>query len=432
MKALTWSGLSASERAQALERPTLQRSGELSARVREILAAVRTGGDKALLDFTERFDGVRPGSLRVGKDEVEAALRQVEPAVLEAMREAIARLELFHKAQLPPDLRIETTPGVLCERRHLPIARVGLYIPGGTAPLPSTVMMLGVPARIANCPVRVLATPPRKDGSIDPHILAAAYLLDIEHIYRAGGAQAIAALAYGTESIPKVDKIFGPGNSWVTEAKVQVAQDPRGAALDLPAGPSEVLVIADAQANPAFVASDLLAQAEHGPDSQVVLVSDSASLLEAATRELESQLARLPRREIAARALESSCTILAGDLDQAFEISNAYAPEHLILQLANPRARLGQIQHAGSVFIGPYSPESVGDYSSGTNHVLPTYGFARAYSGVTTESFLKAISFQELTADGLRRIGPGVEKLAAVEGLEGHKNAVMLRLRSLL
>ncbi len=430
MKTLAWSALAPSERAQALERPTLQRSSELAATVREILAAVRAGGDKALLDFTERFDGVRPRSLRVGRDEVEAAMRQVAPAALEAMREAIARLELFHKAQRPPDLRIETAPGVLCERRYLPIQRVGLYIPGGTAPLPSTVMMLGVPARIANCPLRVLVTPPRKDGSIDPHILAAAYLLDIEHIYRAGGAQAIGALAYGTESIPKVDKIFGPGNSWVTEAKVQVALDPRGAALDLPAGPSEVLVIADAQANPAFVASDLLAQAEHGPDSQVVLVSNSSSLLEAASRELESQLARLPRREIAARALESSCAILARDLDEALEISNAYAPEHLILQLAT-RAR-GRARSTRGLGVHRTLLAGVGRRLRERHQ--PCSAHLRFRARLRRSDDRELPQGNQLPGAERRRpapLGPGVETLAAVEGLEGHKNAVTLRLRSL-
>jgi histidinol dehydrogenase len=431
VKRLVWSELSEAQREAALARPAMVRSEELRGRVREIVAAVRERGDAALREFTERFDGVKLDSLKVGTDEIAAAVRQVKPEILEAMRGAIGRLRAFHQAQVPQDLRVETEAGVICERRFSPVARVGLYIPGGTAPLPSTVMMLGVPSQIAACPLRVLVTPPRKDGTIDPHILAAAHLLGLDQIYKAGGAQAIAALAYGTESIPKVDKIFGPGNSFVTEAKVQVAQDPRGAALDLPAGPSEVLVIADASANPAFVASDLLSQAEHGTDSQVLLISDSAEAISAVFHELEAQLAALPRRAIAAQALQHSCAILSDDLLQAFEISNRYAPEHLILQTRDARAQAGWVRSAGSVFIGPYSPESVGDYSSGTNHVLPTYGFASAYSGVTTESFLKATSFQELTAAGLQKIGPGVELLAAVEGLQAHKNAVTLRLRSL-
>ena len=424
---LVWRDLTEVQRRTVLERPVASKSEALSASVREILASVKRGGDRAVRELTLRHDRVDLAELQVGEDEVARAREKLSPQIVLDLEEAIRRVSLFHAAQLPRAIDLETSRGVRCERRFLPIERVGLYVPGGSAPLPSTVVMLGTPARIAGCAVRVLCTPPRPDGSVDPHILVAADLLGIRQIFKVGGAQAIAALAFGTETIPKVDKIYGPGNSWVTEAKLQAAQDPRGAACDLPAGPSEVMVIADARANPAFVAADLLSQAEHGADSQVILVSESRALLEQAGAEVERQLAGLSRREIAAKALENSAMILVPDLADARSICNEYAPEHLILQVDRARDFADGVRNAGSVFIGPWSPESVGDYASGTNHVLPTYGFARAYSGLTTESFLKSITVQELTAEGLAELGPVVMRLAAAEGLDAHANAVRVR-----
>lgn len=411
---------------QAPERPATSRSAALSASVREILAEVRLRGDAALAEYTQRFDKVAPGPLRVPAARIAAAHAQVGADFVADLRQAIGNLERFHRAQLPQPIDLEVAPGVRCERRHVAIERVGLYVPGGTAPLPSTALMLGVPARIAGCRLRVLVSPP----PIAPEILVAADLLDIGEIFEVGGAQAIAALAYGTATIPKVDKIYGPGNAWVTEAKLQVSQEAGGAALDLPAGPSEVMVLADASADPRFVAADLLSQAEHGSDSQVVLASDHRPLLEACRAEVERQLQRLPRRAIAAEALAKSALLWVADRDALLAVCNAYGPEHLILQLADARAFAAQVRHAGSVFIGPWTPESAGDYASGTNHVLPTYGFARAYGGLTTESFLKTITFQEISPRGLDALGPLVERLALAEGLHGHAAAVRVRLEN--
>jgi histidinol dehydrogenase len=337
----------------------------------------------------------------------------------------------FHALQVLAPLRLETSPGVVCERLIVPLGAVGLYVPAGTAPLPSTAIMLAVPARIAGCPVRVLCTPPRPDGTADPAVLVAARLCGIEQVFKLGGAQAVAAMAYGTESVPKVDKIFGPGNSWVTAAKQIVAADARGAALDMPAGPSEVLVIADGSARPEFVAADLLAQAEHSEDAQVVLVTTSRELAVACIAEVERQMAVLPRRAITERSIGESRVLLVPDLDTALVVSNRYAPEHLILQVAEPRVWLGRVRNAGSVFLGAWTPETMGDYCSGTNHVLPTYGHARAYSGLGVIDFVKRITVQELTPDGLRGLGPTARTLALLESLEGHANAVTVRLEAL-
>lgn len=431
MKKLDWAGLGEKERAGALRRPAISRSPGLRRQVAMTIAAVRRRGDAAVKEFTRRYDKAALKSLKVGPGELNAAYKRVAPADLAALKEAVRRVSLFHQKQLPKPYSIEIAKGVLCRRRFVPLEKVGLYVPGGSAPLPSTVIMLGVPARIAGCPVKVLATPPRPDGSIDPHILAAARLVGVTDIYKAGGAQAIAALAYGTRTIPKTDKIFGPGNPWVAEAKIQASQDPDGAACDFPAGPSEVLVIADAAADPVFVAGDLLAQAEHGPDSQVVLLAASSALLQAVSAQLNRQLRSLPRAAIARAALAKSLMIRVRDVAQAFEVSNRYAPEHLILHLANPRRWVDRITNAASVFLGPWSPESVGDYAGGPNHCLPTYGFARSHGGLTVESFMKSMTFQELTAEGLAKIGPVVERLALVEGLQAHKEAVSLRLKRL-
>lgn len=426
---LQWKELSQEARTRALARPRASRNPEIEATVSAILTSVREKGDSALLEYTRRFDCPTLSELAVGAAEIEGA--QVDASILAALEQAAANIRLFHEAQLPKNIRVETMPGVVCEKRYLPIERVGLYIPGGTAPLPSTLMMLAIPALVAGCRELVLATPPNKEGKINPVILAAARMLGVKKIFRMGGAQAIAALAYGTESIPKVDKIFGPGNAWVTAAKTQVAFDPEGAAIDMPAGPSEVLVIADEGANAEFVASDLLSQAEHDSASQVVLVSTSAAILAKVQVALQAQLEKLPRQEIARAALASSRAFLASDIGEALEIANAYAAEHLILQVENPRDVAAGVRQAGSVFLGPWTPESVGDYASGTNHVLPTYGFARSFSGLGVDSFMKSTSFQELTAAGLKALGPVVETLANAEGLVAHREAVRLRLEAL-
>jgi histidinol dehydrogenase len=352
----------------------------------------------------------------------------VVPAELrQAMVEAAERITRFHAAGMGQGYTVETAPGVVCERMLRPIGRVGLYVPAGSAPLPSTALMLGVPAQLAACPQVVLCTPPRADGTADPAVLVAARLTGVQRVFKLGGAQAIAAMAYGTESIPASDKLFGPGNSFVTEAKQQVAQD-GAAAIDMPAGPSEVLVIADAGANPAFVAADLLSQAEHGPDSQVLLLTDDAAMLAAVEAEVERQVALLPRQDIARQALSASQLIQVESLADAFAISNRYAPEHLILALREPRAWLDQVQAAGSVFLGDYTPEALGDYCSGTNHVLPTAGAARAYSGVSVASFQNLISVQSATAAGLAAIGGCARIIASAEGLDAHERAVALRM----
>jgi len=439
-----WEKLGAEARAQLLKRPVSDTKRELTIRVREIVDSVRQNGDSAVLSLTRQYDRVELNSLRVTPEEMEFAENRVKPEIKSALRESIRRITLFHKAQLPNAIDLETSPGVRCQRRHMPIRQVGLYIPAGTAPLPSTVIMLGVPSMIAGCERRVLVTPPSSvigsangsafgtvAGMVDSTVLVTAKMLGITEIYKAGGAQAVAALAYGTETIQKVDKIFGPGNSWVTEAKLQVAQDPNGAACDLPAGPSEVMVIADENANPAFVASDLLSQAEHGVDSQVILVSNSEAMLEQVMAQVGAQLQDLPRKEIITEALSKSLFIFVSNIRDAFPICNEYAPEHLILQLDQPRSYLDQVRNAGSVFLGPWTPESAGDYASGTNHVLPTYGFARAYGGLTTESFMKSMTIQELTPAGLKVLGPVVETIAETEMLLAHRNAVRVRLDEL-
>ncbi len=432
LKCFVWSQTSETEQTALLQRPTMESNKNISVQVAEILKTVKSGGDSALRDYTQKYDNVKIENFKVSEDEITAGYNKTSESLKDSLRVAIQNLQTFHQAQIQTPLKIETMPGVVCEKRTVAIEKVGLYIPGGTAPLPSTLMMVGVPALVAGCSEIRLVTPPQKDGSIHPVILTAASLLGLKNIYKCGGAQAIAALAYGTESIPKVNKIFGPGNAWVTEAKMQVAYDPTGAAIDLPAGPSEVLVIADAMASAEFVAADLLSQAEHDTASQVILVTTSQQMADAVEDQLQRQLETLSRRDIAKVALSSSRCLLAESVQQAMEISNAYAPEHLILHVENPYTVANTVKNAGSVFIGPWSPESVGDYASGTNHVLPTYGYARAFSGLSLESFTKSISFQELSAAGLKRIGPHVSNLAAAEGLDAHERAVSLRLASLI
>ena len=431
MKRYDWDSLSNEGRVGLLERPALADDATLQGEVATIVQRVRHGGDAALRALTRELDGIDLSNLSVSEQEFEEAEASLDQADCDAIREAAANITLFHEAQIPETVSVETAPGVRCERINRPIAVVGLYVPAGSAPLPSTALMLGIPARLAGCTTRVLCSPPQPNGAVDPAVLYAARICNISAVFKAGGAQAISAMAYGTESVPKVAKLFGPGNAWVTAAKTQVAQDPCGAALDLPAGPSEVLVIADANANPAFVAADLLSQAEHGPDSQVILVPTSGDLLEAVMGAIGQQQERLSRRHIIKDSLTHSRAILVADLETALNVSNQYAPEHLILQVENPNELLDGVHAAGSVFLGPWAPESVGDYCSGTNHVLPTYGFARSYSSLGVTDFLRSMTVQSLTAEGLRNIGPIAERLAALEGLDAHGRAVRERLDAL-
>jgi histidinol dehydrogenase len=428
---IEWSTLTVAEQAAALSRPAQENATELLQKTQAIIDEVRAGGDAALRAITERFDGATLEQLQVSAAEFATAEQALNATQLTALKHAIANVRRFHEAQLSEPLRVETSPGVICERHYRAIDAVGLYAPAGTAPLPSTVIMLAVPASIANCPTRILCTPPRRDGSADPAILVTAKLCGIDTVFKLGGAQAVAAMAFGTESVPKTDKIFGPGNRWVTAAKLLVANDPQGAALDLPAGPSEVLVIADEHANPAFVAADLLAQSEHSVDAQSILVTTSARLVEQVMIELEQQTSLLSRKNTLLKALQHARLIIVNDLQTAFSVSNAYAPEHLIVQVNKARSWLPQIRNAGSVFLGPWTPETMGDYCSGTNHVLPTYGFARAYSGLSLADFMKRITVQELSSAGLQDLGPTAVTLAELEGLDAHANAVKIRMASL-
>ncbi|HRP71128.1 MAG TPA: histidinol dehydrogenase [Luteimonas sp.] len=425
---LDWAALDAAARAAALQRPVQAVAAQTRTSVAALIDDVRARGDAALREITLRFDGVAPASFEVMAEEFAAAESSVSDELKAAMRDAAGRIEHFHRAGMTASYTVDTAPGVSCERIVRAIARVGLYVPAGSAPLPSTALMLGVPAQLAGCREVVLCTPPRRDGTADPSVLVAARMTGVHRVFKLGGAQAIAAMAFGTESVPRCAKLFGPGNSYVTEAKQQVAQA-GVAAIDMPAGPSEVLVIADAGADAAFVAADLLSQAEHGPDSQVLLLSDSEALLARVEAELDAQLAALPRADIAREALAQSRLVRVAALDEAFDISNAYAPEHLILALREPRAWLERVEAAGSVFLGDFTPEALGDYCSGTNHVLPTNGAARAYSGVSVSSFQNFVSVQGATAAGITGIGNCAVILAEAEGLEAHANAVRLRLR---
>ncbi|MDE2407289.1 MAG: histidinol dehydrogenase [Xanthomonadaceae bacterium] len=428
MKRIDWNALGAEERAAVLRRPAQAVSDTLREGVRAIFDAVTARGDGALRDYTVQFDGVSCEDFEVGVEEFEAAAGQVPANVQTAIHEAAARIEAFHSAGIAQSYQVETAPGLLCRRVQRPIHRVGLYVPAGSAPLPSTALMLCIPARLAGCAEIILCTPPRADGSADPAVLLAARQAPGLRVFKLGGAQAIAAMALGTDSVPRCDKLFGPGNAWVDEAKRQAAQLSGGLAIDMPAGPSEVLVIADAGANAAFVAADLLSQAEHGPDSQVLLLTDSSTLLDKVAAEVDAQLARLPRADIARRALEASRLVLVRDIEQAIAISDTYAPEHLILALREPRAWLAHVHNAGSIFLGDWTPEALGDYCSGSNHVLPTGGAARAWSGLSVASFQKAITVQEASRAGIANAGPCAATLAHAEGLQAHAHAVELRL----
>ncbi|HCA77048.1 MAG TPA: histidinol dehydrogenase [Alteromonas sp.] len=428
---INWSTLTSAQQIEALARPAMADSAKLRATVADILAQVSARGDEAVLEFTRRFDSPKLTSLKLSIEKRDELAARVTPEVQDAIQTAFANVKQFHEAQYPQDIRLTTTPGVVCEQRFTALGAVGLYIPGGSAPLPSTVMMLGVPAMVAGCERKVLCTPPNAEQEIAPEIAFAAKCCGIGEIYLCGGAQAIAAMAFGTDIITKVDKIFGPGNSFVTEAKQQVSQRADGAAIDMPAGPSEVLVLADESADADFVASDLLSQAEHGPDSQAILVTDSAELIEAVKAAVANQLAALSRNSIASKAMENARYILTGSVNEAIAVSNQYAPEHLIVQCDNSRGLLPLIKHAGSIFLGPWSPESAGDYASGTNHVLPTYGYARNYSSLGLLDFMRRYTIQELSEDGMRNLGPAIMQLADAEGLDAHRNAVGYRLDKL-
>jgi histidinol dehydrogenase len=431
MRILDWNSLTAAQRREVLDRPAQRDATRVTATARDIIERVRRDGDAALMALTEELDGVRLEALRVTTQEFAQAERELTAAQTAAIERAIATIHSFHAAQMPAPLRVETSPGVQCERISVPIRAVGLYVPAGSAPLPSTAMMLGVPASIARCPVRVMCTAPTRRGSADPAVLVAARKAGVEQVFKVGGAQAIAAMAYGTDTIPKCDKIFGPGNAWVTAAKMLVAQHVEGAAADLPAGVSEVMIIADGGARADFVAADLLAQAEHSPDAQAILLTPDPELAAAAMREVQRQSIRLFRARILTESLKSMRFIVVDGLQTAFDIANLYAPEHLLLQISEPRGWLPQVGAAGAVFLGPWSPESMGDYCSGPNHTLPTYGYARSYSGLSLEDFQKRITVQEITPAGLQELGPTAQVLAELEGLDAHAAAVTIRMQAL-
>lgn len=427
LNVLRWSGLDQKNQERLLERPVFHNPG-LSGSVAAILQRLREGGDAALGELTRELDPSPPERFEYGPEELSAAFRAADPSLVTAIRDAADRIKTFHAADMPRDTLLETAPGLVCEVRYQALTPVGLYIPGGSAPLVSTVLMLAIPARLAGCEEIVMCSPPGKSGKIAPEILVAAHLCGVSRVFCAGGAQAIAAMAYGTESVPHCSKIFGPGNSWVTEAKQQVSQDPDGAAIDLPAGPSEVLVIADAAANPEFIAWDLLSQAEHGPDSQAVLLTDSEKLANAVIKQLKKLAPLSPRKDILEKSLAASRIILVDDMDSALLLSNRYAPEHLILNTADASSLADRVRNAGSVFVGPWTPESLGDYCSGTNHVLPTYGWARSHGALGMGDFMRRMTFQQASFDALAKVGPTAEKLAEVEGLEAHRMAVRARL----
>lgn len=424
---IRWSTCSAAEQKALLTRPAIAASASIGATVKQIIEQVQTQGDSALIEFSQRFDKTTISTIRIAQDAVEQAESRLGDEIKTAMNTAIGNIRRFHEAQKPTVISVETQPGVVCQQVTRPIDAVGLYIPGGSAPLLSTVMMLGTPANIAGCRKIILCSPP----PIADEILYAAKLCGINEIFQVGGAQAIAAMAFGTQSIPAVDKIFGPGNAYVTEAKRQVSQSHEGAAIDMPAGPSEVMVIADRLANPAFTAADLLSQAEHGPDSQVILLTDNEDFAQRVINETEKQLAALSRADIAREALNSSRVIITDSIDQCVEISNRYGPEHLILQTRNADELVDRIINAGSIFVGDWSPESAGDYASGTNHVLPTYGYTSTYSSLGLADFMKRMTVQKLSAQGLLGLATTIETLAQAERLTAHKNAVTLRVNEL-
>lgn len=427
MRIIERKNISQEEYSQLLKRPSINIDATCYI-VKPILSDIKKNGLNAVLTYAQKFDGFSGKEIRISEEEIIEAEKELDAQVKSAINTTAQNIRKFHEQQKPQPYSIETMPGVVCRREFRAIENVGLYIPGGSAVLPSTMLMLGIPASLAGCR-RIVAVSPAKEGKLNDSVLYAAKICGITEIYKVGGAQAIAMLAYGVEGISKVDKIFGPGNQYVTAAKTLVSSDPDGAAIDMPAGPSEVLVIADSSANPAFVAADLLSQAEHGSDSQVVLVTTEKSLAENALKEINVQLKVLPRNEFAVDALKNSFALVVDSIDEAIEFSNQYAPEHLIMNFKDAAKFSDRIQNAGSVFIGSFSPESAGDYSSGTNHSLPTYGYARSYGGVSVEMFMKAITFQEITKEGLENLSDSIITLAETEKLEAHANAVKVRLK---
>lgn len=431
MRTLHWTSLTTEERKAALKRPTQRGAERIAREAADIVATVRRGGDAALRALTERLDGVRLDSLEVSEREFEQAERLLDAEQHRAIEVAIKNVTAFHAAQVPPALNVETAPGVRCERVSVPVRAAGLYVPAGSAPLPSTAIMLAVPAALARCPQRIMCTAPNRRGEADPAVLAAARKAGVQRVFKVGGAQAIAAMAYGTNSIPKCDKLYGPGNAWVTAAKLCVAGDAAGAAADLPAGVTEVMVVADDGARADFVAADLLAQAEHSPEAQALLITPSLSLAVAVEREVLAQRQRLTRREILAMSVPEMRLIVVDSLDTALSVANDYAPEHLLLQVREPRRWLAKVECAGAVFLGPWSPEALGDYCSGPNHTLPTYGYARAYSGLALEDFQKRITVQELSPAGLAGLAEVARTLAGLEGLDAHAASVSIRLAAL-
>ncbi|MEE8495692.1 MAG: histidinol dehydrogenase [Xanthomonadales bacterium] len=427
LKMIHWSSLTPQDRQDLLQRP-VSRQGGLGEPVAAIIHQVRSGGDRALQELTRQLDRAEPPQLELGPTQTQMALESIEPKLDQAIQDAMSRIEAFHAADMPTNVKVETAPGLKCEVRYQALSPVGLYVPGGSAPLVSTVLMLAIPARLAGCREVIMCSPPAGNGEIPPELLAAAHLCGVDRVFCAGGAQAVAALAYGTETIPRCAKIFGPGNAWVTEAKQQVSQDPEGAAIDMPAGPSEVLVIADRDANPEFIAWDLLSQAEHGPDSQVLLVTDSAGLASAVIEKLQTLAPEMPRATILEQSLREARVILVDSLPEALQISNAYAPEHLIINTADAAALAEQVKHAGAVFIGAWTPESLGDYCAGPNHVLPTYGWARSFGALGVSDYMRRMTLQQASRSALVKVGPTAQILAAVEGLEAHRMAVSARL----
>lgn len=427
MKLSYWQNCSKEQQAELLTRPAIAASDSVSQVVKDILTQVKQNGDQALKALSDKYDKTQTNQIKLTEDEIKTATSRVKSDLKQAMQLAVSNIEKFHQAQVRPTITVETMPGVQCQSVTRPIDSVGLYIPGGSAPLLSTVLMLAIPAKIAGCRKVILCSPP----PIADEILYAADLCGVTEIYQLGGAQAIAAMALGTESVPKVDKIFGPGNAYVTEAKRQVSQRLDGAAIDMPAGPSEVLVIADSSSNPSFIAADLLSQAEHGPDSQVVLLTPDEKIAQEVSIEVDKQLTQLSRQDIAEKALKESRLIVTKDLEECVDISNRYGPEHLIIQTKNADQLVDKINSAGSIFIGDWSPESAGDYASGTNHVLPTYGYTSTYSSLGLPDFQKRMTVQKLTPDGLKAIGNAVELMAQAEQLTAHKNAVTIRLAKL-
>ncbi len=430
MKTVVASEISADALREVLERPAVSGRADLQASVQRIIQQVRADGDSSLRALTRRYDGAQLSRLQFDRSDMQSAFEALPGPLRAALQRAADNIRNFHQPGVPRGYQLETIPGVRCEKVWRALDPVGLYIPAGTAPLPSTVLMLGIPAQLAGCENIIACCPPTLDGECNPGVLAAGYIAGVTLFVPVGGAQAVAAMAYGTESVPECKKIFGPGNAFVTEAKQQVSLDPRGAAIDMPAGPSEVMVLADGQANAAFVASDLLSQAEHGKDSQSVLICSDQGLASAVVDQIDKQMRELNRPEFLQESLANSVIVVVDNRDALVELAELYAPEHLILQVQQPEQLLPKISSAGSVFVGPYSPESVGDYCSGTNHVLPTYGYASAYSGVSVLSFMRSMSVQTLSQDGLTALAPTVLELAAAEGLDAHAQAVSIRMET--